>query len=129
MSLPVWPAAIPYQSLRSGWSGTPFRRPLSTEMEGGNTRLRSEPGSDVGTYAWSGILDAAKMSVFEAFVEDAINNGSARFAMMVSRNGITYVMRPVQIVSDIKYTSVGGPNTLVQFTLQVLPASLLGGVA
>ncbi|HQS08715.1 MAG: hypothetical protein B7Y12_02200 [Rhizobiales bacterium 24-66-13] len=122
MALPVWPATLQYRSLRDAWGGVPFRDPLGTEMEGGNTRLRRRPGDDVGTYAWAGIFNAAQMATFMGFVETTTGNGSSRFTMQVSRDGVTYVSRTVQIVvGSLKFSSAGGANTQVSFSLLVFP--------
>lgn len=127
MSLPGWPASIPYQSLRSAWGGMPARAPLATDMEDGNTRQRSQTGSDVGTYSWGGILTAAQIAAFQTFFLVTLDNGARRFRMFVSRDGVTHEERPVQIVAgSLKYAAAGGPNTLVQFSILVFPASLLG---
>ena len=125
MALPAWPSTIPYQSLRQQWGGTPTRAPLATEMERGNTRMRSRPGDDVGTYTWGGILTAAQLATFETFFEATLSNGAGRFTMPVSRYGVTYATRVVQIVAgSLKLAAAGGPNTLVTFSLQVLPAGV-----
>ena len=47
MSLPSWPGDVP-STARDGWEmPSMFLSPIATEMEGGNQRLRSQPGNNV----------------------------------------------------------------------------------
>ena len=126
MDYPKWPASIDYRSLREPWGGSPFRGARETEMEDLNVRSVAEPGANIGTYSWSGILDAAQAQAFETFVEKDLTLGTAPFRMFVTRYGSAYEERVVAMVSkSLKVASAGGPNTLVQFSYRVWPASYL----
>lgn len=126
MTYPKWPSSVDFRALRTAWGGTPFRPPMATEMEDGNTRLRAQPGSNVGTYSWANVFNASEMAAFMTFAEVDLVRGAGRFRMKVSRDGITYEERVVQMVpGSLKLAAAGGPNTMVQFDLLVLPASYL----
>lgn len=125
MTIPSWPSTVPYASEQEYWNGAPFRAPLSTEMEGGNIRLRRRPGDNIGTYAWGRILKPTEASDLNTFLMTTLNNGASRFTMQVSRDGTTYTSRVVQLVAgSLKYASAGGDKTLVTFNLTVFPSGV-----
>lgn len=118
-----WPSGVSYRSEQEYWSGEPFKAPLETEMDGGNTRGRRRPGDNVGRYGWGRRFTEEEMALFETFLEDTAN-GTARFIMPVSLNGYSYVNRVVRIVGgSLKLQTDGMPTTT--FTLEIYPASMV----
>jgi hypothetical protein len=57
--------------------------PISTDMEGGNTRERPRPGDNVATITQTMRMSPADYGVFVAWVKTTLNNGTARFTMNV----------------------------------------------
>lgn len=123
MLYPVWPSGIPHESEVDFWKGKPFKAPLSTDIDGGNTRNRRRPGDKVGRYGWGRHLEADEMELFAAFLEE-IAGGTARFVMPVSLYGYAHENRVVQIVGDSLDLQSDG-KTLTTFSLDVYPASML----
>jgi len=124
MTYPTWPATLPYVSAAGDWQIQPFRAPLQTDMEGGDTRLRRRPGDNVGTMRWSRFFKEAEMETFEAFVV-ATYNLTQRWVMPVSVNGRTYEDRVVQITDGPPtYTSPAAGIIRVSMTLLVFPAEM-----
>lgn len=82
MALPVWPAAVPSRA-REGWQMPEmFRAPLATEMNGGNQRLRSQPGSNVALINYPLVpLDDEEWTVLDTFFRVDLKNGSSRWTM------------------------------------------------
>ncbi len=124
MAIPSWPLTVEYRPITKSWGGTPYRAPLATDMEGGNTRQRSRPGDDVGTYTWSQDLSAAETATFDNFVTTTLVGGALSFYMPVKLPG-GYRTRLVQIISGPpKYSQLEGGRWNVSFTLEVSPAVL-----
>jgi hypothetical protein len=117
--LPAWPVDLPYQQRRRDWRiPQPFIGPLETEMEGGNVRQRTRPGSNVATIEWRRRMTTAQHASFDTFVRTTLSNGSARFTMPVWLGG-SYVTKTVQIVRDSLAVEQDGLFVSVAMTLRV----------
>src|SRR5258708_3778225 len=82
MSLPAWP--IPSAIvLQNGFRLQRMLDPISTDMEGSNTRERPRPGDNVGTISQTVRMCPADYDGFVAWVKTTLNNGTARFTMDV----------------------------------------------
>jgi hypothetical protein len=80
MPLPAWPSTVPFKPRRTEWSmPQPFLPPLATEMDGGNTRLRSRPGDNVAIVQQIIRMSVSEFNTFDAFVRGTLNNGTSRF--------------------------------------------------
>ena len=55
--------------------------PIATEMEGGNIRLRSRSGDNVGTLTQTIVMKASDFDTFVAWVRDTLGNGTASFTL------------------------------------------------
>ena len=119
MPLPAWLPDVPYQQRRGDWRiPHPFIGPIETEMEGGNVRQRSRPGSNVATVEWRRRMTAGQYSSFDTFVRATLSNGSARFTMPVWL-GSSYITKTVQIVKDSLAVEQDGLFISVSMTLRV----------
>jgi hypothetical protein len=119
MPLPAWPNDVPYQQRRRDWRITqPIIGPIETEMDGGNVRQRSRPGSNVATLQWRRRMTTAQHASFDAFVRVTLTNASARFTMPVWL-GAGYVSKTVQIVKDSLAIEQDGLFISVSMTLRV----------
>lgn len=85
MTLPTWPSQVD-SGARDGWQmSDPYIAPLATEMNGGNRRQRSQPGSNVATISYPlKPMDATAWGYFETFFRTTLNNGASRFTMDVT---------------------------------------------
>jgi hypothetical protein len=84
MPLPSWPAGVPIIPRLEEFQ--PVQRllpPIATEMEGGNVRLRSRPGDNVGTLPLRMRMTLAQFSTFTAWWKVTLNNATARFTANV----------------------------------------------
>ncbi len=126
MAIASWPLAVSYRPATDPWSGSPFRAPLSTDMDGGSPRNRTRPGDAVATFAWAQDLSPTEMAVLDPFFRITLNRGAARFYMPVCLYGSVYEVRLVQIAGGApKYAGAGGGYVTVSMTLDVFPASLV----
>ena len=82
MALPAWPIANSI-ILRDGFSLQRMLDPITTDMEGGNTRQRPRPGDNVGTITQKVRMSLADCDTFVAWVKTTLNNGTARFTANV----------------------------------------------
>jgi len=83
MTLPAWPIADSI-ILQNGFSLQRMLDPISTDMEGGNTRERPRPGDNVGTITQTVRMSPADYDpTFVNWVKTTLNNGAARFTMDV----------------------------------------------
>jgi hypothetical protein len=83
MALPSWPIA---SFMPDPGSFQPIQRmldPISTDMEGGNTRQRPRPGDNVGTITQTIWMSNAEHDTFVNWVKTTLNNGTARFTTNV----------------------------------------------
>lgn len=128
MAYASWPATVPYECEAVAFTRRPYREMLETEMEGGNTRLRSRPGDKVETVTWARRFTADQFAAWRSFLSDTIARGTARFLMPIW-NGAAYEVRVVQIVGGgggVSEAVTGrGLFTRVSFSLLVLPAELV----
>lgn len=84
MALPTWPAGVPIIPRLDEFQ--PIQRllpPIATEMEGGNVRLRSRPGDNVGTLPLRVRMTIAQFTAFTNWWKATISNGTARFTAHV----------------------------------------------
>jgi hypothetical protein len=93
MSLPAWPD-IAYKPDPSAYNRVSYLPPIATDMDGGNTRLRKKPGSNVATVTQTIEFRQADYDLFVAFI---LEYGAARFTMPVWW-GNAYVTKTVQIM-------------------------------
>jgi hypothetical protein len=118
MPLPTWPGGVP-AAPRDGWQMPEmFRAPVATEMEGGNQRLRSQPGSNVATISYPlQPLDGTQWAAFETFVRTTLNNGTSRFTMSLLI-GTSLVSKTVQLEQG-KSPSVSRQGGFMHITLSL----------
>jgi hypothetical protein len=97
MALPAWPVGVSHIARNDWQMSQMYVLPVATEMEGGNTRARSRPGSNVANVNYplmSITLD--EWAILETFIRTTLGNGASRFTMPVSI-GADYVTKVVQI--------------------------------
>lgn len=96
--------------------------PRQTDFDGGNKRLRRQPGDDVARYNFDIMYTNAEYALFIAFVafSGPLGGGISRFTMRVW-NGAAMVSKTVQFAS--KYKPVPQPPTRmrVSFDLWIYP--------
>ncbi len=121
MALPAWPIAT-YKPQQDSFS--PLQRsldPISTEMEGGNTRERARPGDNVGSITQTIWMPMAEYDTFTAWVKTTLGGGTGRFTMMVWL-GSSYVSKVCQFIkpgSNLTSGYVSTDVTAVTMTLRV----------
>jgi len=81
-ALPAWPIANSV-ILQDGFGLQRMLDPISTDMEGGNTRERPRPGDNVGTITQTVRMSPADYDVLVDWVKTTLNNGTARFKIDV----------------------------------------------
>jgi len=127
MAIPSWPSGVEHRPDPAHWDIVPFRPPLATDMEGGNTRYRRRPGDDVATMTWGQIFRPDEVAILRPFLTTTLRNCTSRFTMPVSMDGSTVETRVVQIVpGSLGFSSGGGVNTLVKFDLSIFPPGVTG---
>lgn len=75
-----------------------FVAPLATDMDGGNQRLRSQPGSNVAsvTYPLQPMTLDQYNTYFDPFIRTTLGNGASRWTMSVTIAGVD-VSKTVQL--------------------------------
>lgn len=111
---------LPHSALADSWEPTDlYLDPTETDMEGGNKRLRAEPGNDIERVAFDILYSTAEYATFKTFVRTTLSLGTARFQMQVW-NGSAYELRTVQFASKPKPTNIP-PKKRVHFDLWLFP--------
>jgi len=118
MAVPAWPAVNYVPDLNSISGIKRALDPLATEMEGGNTRLRSRPGDNVATFSQTITMTAAEFDVFVAWVKDTLGNGTSRFSLKV-RLGTRFEEKVCQFSGAPSYRPIGSLAVAVTMTLRV----------
>lgn len=125
MALAGWPAGVPSAPLVEYWGVKPFRDPLSTDMEGGDERLRPRPGDAVATLRWGRRLLPAQAAALDTFLRVTLRNGAARFTMPVTLvPGVTETRVVQMVAGSLDVSAVSADRSLVTFQLRVFPATV-----
>ena len=121
MPLPAWPVA----TFRPQWDSLqPLQRmldPITTDMEGGNTRQRPRPGDNVGTIGQTIEMSYAEHDTLVAWVKGTLGNGTGRFTMDVWL-GSAYANKVCQFIkpgTNLRYAYVGPDRVAVSMSLRV----------
>jgi hypothetical protein len=116
MTLPAWPDDVP-PNARDGWQmSSMFLPPTATAMDGGNQRLRAQPGNNVATINYPLTpLTEAQYTSFDTFFRTTLNNGASRFTMTLLI-GATSTNKTVQLDTG-KSPSVSKQGGLLHITL------------
>ncbi len=115
-----WPTTIPEQWIRQGYSFTPDKEPLRTEMEYGKQRARQMMTVRVGKI--TGVLRMTAeqyASIFVPFWQNTLARGTLPFNMGVVTTGQNLVVREVRFLA--MYTPIFNPNsTWIEVQLEVI---------
>lgn len=92
--------------------------PRQTDFDGGNKRLRRQPGDEVARYNFDILFENAEYAIFLAFMAPAgpSGGGISRFTMRVW-NGSAMISRTVQFAS--KYKPIAQPPKFMQVTFDL----------
>jgi hypothetical protein len=120
MTVPAWPTGVNYSpDLNSITNVKRILDPIKTDFEGGNTRLRTRPGDNVGTLSQTVRMKASELTTFVAWVKTTLNNGTSRFTVLVRLDGV-FVSKVCQFSGGAPtYRPVGTKATDVTMTLRV----------
>jgi hypothetical protein len=120
MTVPAWPEGVNYApDLNSVSDLKRILDPIKTDMEGGNTRLRSRPGDNVGSITQTISMTGAQFATFVTWVKTTLGNGTARFSVPV-RLGTAFETKVCQFANGAPtYRPVGAQKVSVTMTLRV----------
>lgn len=94
MPYPSWPTGVKYKPLRSDYSiVAPHLPPLTTDMNGGNTRSRRQFTSAIGQIQVSIQMPDAQFNTFAAWERDTLGHGSSRFTLPIYYRGGGWVTK------------------------------------
>lgn len=119
MTVPSWPADVPYAPDLS--SVQPLSRlldPIKTEMEGGNVRLRSRPGDNVGQISYPIPMSTTAIGTLNDWIKTTIGNGTGRFSMPVWLDN-AFVTKVCQFSSVPKSQRLGNGRLAMSVSLRV----------
>lgn len=94
--------------------------PRATEMDGGNTRLRRQPGDDAFQLQFDILYTATELATFRNFVKTTLGGGISRFTMRVWTGAIMET-KTVQFIQPYSETPQPPGHTQVSFRLKVYP--------
>jgi hypothetical protein len=97
MTLPAWPSTVPTDAT-DGWQMPQmYTLPIATQMDGGNQRVRSRPGSNVASVSYPLMpLTMAQWDDLNTFIRTTLGNGASRFTMSIL-TGDVYETKTCQI--------------------------------
>lgn len=121
MSLPQWPIAK-YTPVQDSFQPVKVALdPITTEMEGGNVRLRPRPGDNVGELTQTIWMTNDDCNTFKDWVKNTLNLGTARFTTQVWL-GTKYETKVCQFVkpgTTLTYGWLSANEVAVTMTLRV----------
>ena len=120
MAVPVWPAGVPSAPQRASLQiSRAFNAPVSTEMEGGNTRERPRGTLQYRLMSFDIRMTPAKFALFDAFVSDDLARGTKRFDMPIW-DGAALSTKTVKLSGETRFTTrQQGRAVMVALTLEV----------
>jgi hypothetical protein len=121
MTLPTWPIQTYAPQADSMKGGVRMLEPIETPMQGGNVRMRSQPGDNVGQVSQVVRMSMADHDIFVDWVKTTLSNGTGRFTAQVWL-GSAFVNKVCQFVKGgggIKYDYSGVDFVDVAMTLRV----------
>lgn len=101
MTLPVYPAALPYNPVDFSIVAT-GRGSITSEMNAGNRRQRRRGTVDIGQVSLAIEMTIAQFESFVTFHKSELGLGASRFTMPVW-NGRAWPVKTVQIQPDGRY--------------------------
>jgi hypothetical protein len=121
MRLPFWPIASFQPDIDTFQPIQRMLDPISTDMEGGNTRQRPRPGDNVGTITQTIWMSRTEHDIFVNWVKTTLNHGTARFITNVWL-GSSYVSKVCQFIqpgTKLTYAYVSVDKVAATMTLRV----------
>lgn len=83
-SIPSWPSGVPYAPQVDSWKApNVFIDPIATDVDSGNQRLRSKPGSGAKILQFNIMMSLTEYQTFESFCRDTLTFGASRWTMLV----------------------------------------------
>jgi hypothetical protein len=112
---------IPDVPIVDSWSEPePYITPTSTDMDGGNIRLRRQPGDERIQRQFDILFTNAQYATFKAYVKTTLGLGTARFQMRVW-DGAAMVLETVQFSKPYQPTPMPPLYVQVTFVLWIYP--------
>jgi hypothetical protein len=122
MTFPTYAStSLPDQPLSGTWTKPqPYLEPAQTDFDGGNKRLRRQPGDEVMQIQFDILYTNAQFATFETFVKTTLGGGISRFTMRVRTGGVME-LKTVQFSKAYQPSEVPPSRTQVTFLLWVYP--------
>lgn len=115
--MPDWPADLPQDPLRSGFSERLGSNKIRTSMSVSFAKVRRRATARVDAFNVSMLMTAAQQATFENLFDNILYDGSLSFEWQHPRKEIPSTCR---IVGEPSYT-LTGDLYMVSFALEVLP--------
>jgi hypothetical protein len=110
---------LPHSHLVDSWAKPkPYLDPTQSDMDGGNKRLRRQPGDEMQQIEFAIMYTDAQFNTFETWVRTF--RGIGRFTMQVY-DGSTVAARTVQFVEQYVPQAVPPGRKQVSFKLWIYP--------
>lgn len=100
MSLAVWPALLPFQSIKQGLKFTPPKKLSRTDFAAGNSRVRvTQPDANsIIPHRW--VWSAAEFRLFSSWWVRGIDSGAAWFQVPVWNRETAYELATARFVGE-----------------------------
>src|SRR5690606_14883333 len=83
----TWPAGVPTTPLAGTYQASPFRAPLTTDMEDGPRRARRATTKSIATVSFTIRMSNDAFATFQACVRDDLVDGTLPFTMPIWTGG------------------------------------------
>ncbi len=113
-----WPVSVPHIVRAGSLKGSPFRAPLTTDMEDGQQRRRRSNSKNIARLEMSIYMDDVQFSTFKAWVRDVLVDGTLPFTMPVF-TGSAYQVRTCSFNEQYSFDPQAAEGHIVSFAVDV----------
>lgn len=118
MPNPTWPATLPQYVQEGGYQETLQDQTVESQVEAGPAKIRRRFTKSLRRFSVSMLMTAAQATAFETFWQTTVRGGSLPFDWVHPRTRAATTFRFRNPAPS--FSSVGGVNVMVQFTLEVI---------
>jgi len=114
----IWPSSLPQRPSPQGFSETPGRPIVRTEMDAGPPKMRRRHTAGVRRYSMSFDVTKIQVATFDTFYVTTTAYGSLAFDMINPRTDATEEFR---FADEPEYANLGGDHWVVTIQVEQVP--------
>jgi hypothetical protein len=121
MSVPVWPAGLPQEPIKSGYSEQFPDNLLRSSSESGVAKVRRKGATPPFKITVTMLLTAGQRLMLQSFARDTLLDGALRFEFVHPVDDVTFEARLVPADKGLYTIKPHGLDYQVTLNMEVLP--------